>query len=181
MLCLYACVEIDNSIGTNFLPKDQLYKTYAIEVPITDIRMAYPDSLSGLSSTRITVGAVRDDEFGLSTRASAFFVACNRKATQMRFASTVFDKYTARLSSIDNYADMDRFLDGLNLKVEFPAFAKSKDGIKCTEAEWDSSAPYLVPQLKALVSRYSKLGENAFYKYYLPVDDTVSKALEALE
>ena len=72
MLCLYACVEIDNSIGTNFLPKDQLYKTYAIEVPITDIRMAYPDSLSGLSSTRITVGAVRDDEFGLSTRASAF-------------------------------------------------------------------------------------------------------------
>ena len=72
MLCIYSCVEIDNSIGTNFLPSDQLYKTYAIEVPITDIRMAMPDSLSGVSSTRITVGAVRDDEFGLSTRASAF-------------------------------------------------------------------------------------------------------------
>lgn len=115
-----------------------------------------------------------------TTRATSFFVACNRKATQMRYASTVFDKYTARLSSIDNYADMDRFLDGLNFKVEFPAFAKSKDGIKCTEAEWDATAPYLVPQLKALVSRYSKLSENAFYKYYLPVDDTVTKALEAL-
>ena len=75
---------------------------------------------------------------------------------------------------------MDRFLTGLNLKVEFPAFTKA-EGIRCTEAEWDATAPYLVPQLNALVARYSKLGENAFYKYYLPVDDTVKKALESIE
>ena len=62
--------------------------------------------------------------------------------------------------------------------MEFPAYAKRQDGIGCTEAEWDASAPYLVPQLKALVSRYSKLGENAFYKYYLPVDNTVEVALQ---
>ena len=75
---------------------------------------------------------------------------------------------------------MDRFLSGINLKVEFTAFARSKDGISCTEAEWDESAPYLVPQLRALIARYSKLGDNAFYKYYLPVDDTVQKALEMI-
>ena len=74
---------------------------------------------------------------------------------------------------------MDRFLNGLNLKVEFPAFT-GKEGIRCTEAEWDATAPYLVPQLYALISRYSKLGENAFYKYYLPVDDTVLEALKGL-
>ena len=76
--------------------------------------------------------------------------------------------------------EMDRFLDGLNLKVDFPAFARQKDGIPCTEAEWDRTAPYLLPQLRALIARYSKLGENAFYKYYLPVDTTVDKALETL-
>ena len=115
-----------------------------------------------------------------TTRASAFYIACNRKATQMRYASQVFDRYSARLSAIDNYADMDRFLKGLNLKADFPAYALRQDGIRCTAAEWEQTAPYLLPQLSALIARYSKLGENAFYKYYLPVDDTVEKALELL-
>ena len=115
-----------------------------------------------------------------TTRASAFYVACNKKATQMRFASAIFDKHARELSAIDNYPAMDRFLRGLNYKVEFPAFARTKDGIRCTEAEWDATASYLVPQLNALISRYSKLGENAFYKYYLPVDNTVEEALKLL-
>ena len=115
-----------------------------------------------------------------TTRASDFYVACNKKATQMRFASAIFDRYARQLSAIDNFPDMDRFLAGLRFKVEFPAFARSKDGIPCTEAEWDATASYLVPQLNALVARYSKLGENAFYKYYLPVDNTVTVALSAL-
>ena len=115
-----------------------------------------------------------------TTRASNFYISCNRKATQMRFASAIFDRYAGTLVTIDNFADMDRFLDRLNLKVEFPAFASRKDGIPCTEAEWDESAPYLLPQIKALIARYSKLGENAFYKYYLPVDNTVEEALKQL-
>jgi len=115
-----------------------------------------------------------------TSRASDFYVACNKKATQMRFASQVFDRYTTKLASIDNYPEMDRFLDGLNFQVEFPAFARQKDNIPCTEAEWDRTAPYLLPQLRALIARYSKLGENAFYKYYLPVDTTVTQALESL-
>jgi hypothetical protein len=75
---------------------------------------------------------------------------------------------------------MDRFLDGMDLKANFRDFARTKDGITCTEAEWNDTAPYLVPQLRALIARYSKLGDNAFYKYYLPVDDTVQKALELI-
>ncbi len=115
-----------------------------------------------------------------TTRASDFFIACNRKATQMRYASQIFDKHTARLSSIDSYKEMDDFLSSLNLRVDFPAFARKTDGISCTEAEWDQTQAYLLPQLRALIARYSKLGENAFYKYYLPVDDTVTKVLESL-
>jgi carboxyl-terminal processing protease len=115
-----------------------------------------------------------------TSRASDFYVACNKKATQMRFAAQVFDRHTTKLVSIDNYPEMDRFLDGLNLKVEFPAFARRKDNIPCTEAEWDRTEAYLMPQLRALIARYSKLGENAFYKYYLPADSTVTQALENL-
>jgi len=115
-----------------------------------------------------------------TTRASNFFIECNRKATQMRFASKVFDRNASTLREIDNYPDMDKFLRGLNLKVSFPAYAR-EDGIRCTEAEWDITEPYLLPQLHALIARYSKLGNNAFYKYYLPVDDTVKEAIQKIE
>ena len=115
-----------------------------------------------------------------TTRASDFYIACNRKTTQMRFAAAMFDRYSARILPISTFPEMDRFLEGLNLKVEFPAWALKMDGIRCTEAQWDESAPYLVPQLKALIARYSKLGENAFYKYYLPVDNTLERALALL-
>ena len=115
-----------------------------------------------------------------TTHTTKFYQQCSRKATTMRFASAMFDKYGSRLSEIDSFTSMDRFLSGLNLKVEFPAYARSKDGIACTEAEWNLTAPYLVPEINALVSRYSKLGENAFYRYYLPLDTAVDAALERL-
>ena len=99
----------------------------------------------------------------------------------MRFASEVFDKHSRRLQAIDNFRDMDIFLNNINLKVEFSKYAKTVDNIHCTEAEWDESEPYLLPQLKALISRYSRLGENAFYKYYLPVDNTVENAVELIK
>ena len=113
-----------------------------------------------------------------TTRATAFFIACNRKTTQMRFASSVFDRHVAALREIDSFEAMDRFLARLDLKGEFLAFARNRDGISCSEAEWKETEPYLMPQLRALVARYSKLGDNAFYKYYLPVDETVKVALQ---
>ena len=116
-----------------------------------------------------------------TTRASDFYIACNKKATQMRFASAIFDKYSRRLQAIDNFRDMDIFLNNINLEVEFSQYAKTVDNIHCTEAEWDESEPYLLPQLKALISRYSRLGENAFYKYYLPVDYTVENAVKLIK
>ena len=70
-LCFISCVEIDNTIGSDMIPKDQSFKTYAIEVPITTIYMEMLDSLSGVSTTRMTIGAIRDQDFGLTTRATA--------------------------------------------------------------------------------------------------------------
>lgn len=116
-----------------------------------------------------------------TTRASNFFVQCNKKATQMRFASWIFDRNSAKIRQIDTYQKMDAFLKGLNLKVSFPAYALKTDGIECSPKEWETTAQYLEPQLNALISRYSPLGENAFYKYYIPVDETVQKTLEALK
>lgn len=114
-----------------------------------------------------------------TTRASQFYIACNRKSTQMRFAASLFDKYPRRLAGIDSFEEMDRFLDELNIPVAFPKYALDRDGITIREGEWAETAPYLLPQLKALISRYSKLGENAFYRYYLEIDEVLKRALAA--
>lgn len=114
-----------------------------------------------------------------TTRATKFFIACNKKATQMRFASAMFDRHKGRLTEIEDYGELNSFLDRLNLPVAFREYASSKDGITCTQKEWEETSEYLLPQLRALVGRYSKLGENAFYKMYLNIDPTLQKAIES--
>lgn len=114
-----------------------------------------------------------------TTRVTKFFIACNKKATQMRFASAMFDRNKGSLTEIGDYDELNRFLDRMNLPAAFREYASSKDGISCTQKEWDETSDYLLPQLRALVGRYSRLGENAFYKMYLNVDVTLKKAIES--
>ncbi|MBR1872011.1 MAG: S41 family peptidase [Bacteroidales bacterium] len=113
-----------------------------------------------------------------TTRATNFFLACNRKATQMRFANRFFDSNKSRITAIDDFDTLERYLDGCDIKGQFLAFAASRDGLKPAPGEWEKTEYYLMPQLRALIGRYSKLGENAFYKLYLPVDETVRIAME---
>ena len=115
-----------------------------------------------------------------TTSASPFYIACNRKTTQMRFAAAMFDKYSKQLLAIDNYRDMDAFLKRIDVPGAFRRFALNRDGIMVSDAEYAETLEYLQPQLNALVARYSKLNENAFYKYYLPVDVTVTAALKSI-
>ena len=69
-----------------------------------------------------------------TTRATRFYIACNRKATQMRFASDIFDQYKGSLSVIDNYKDLEAFLNRLDIPTQFQRFAARKDGIKAQPA-----------------------------------------------
>lgn len=73
---------------------------------------------------------------------------------------------------------LDRYLSTASLESRFLAFAKAKDGLEPADsAEWEDTKSYMMPQVNALVGRYSKLGENAFYHLYLPIDNTVTIAL----
>ncbi len=65
-----SCVNINSSLGESFIADNQLYDLYTVEFPIEDINMEMADSLSSYSLYKFTVGAVRDDTFGLTTRSS---------------------------------------------------------------------------------------------------------------
>ncbi|MCI6492429.1 MAG: S41 family peptidase [Bacteroidales bacterium] len=112
-----------------------------------------------------------------TTKATKFYINCNKKATQMRFASAMFDKYRSQLAEINDFKALERWMDEVSLERQFLDFASSKDALKPSAAEWESSKSYMMPQLKALVGRYSKLDEEAFYRFYIPVDDALQQAL----
>ena len=114
-----------------------------------------------------------------TTRASDFYIACNKKATPMRFASAMFDRYKATLSPVNDFDQLGKVLDRMDIPTKFREYASRVDGIPCTQSEWEKTEEYLLPQLRALIGRYSRLGEDAFYKMYLGVDTTVRKAIES--
>ena len=113
-----------------------------------------------------------------TTKATTFYINCNKKATQMRFAQEMFDKYRGSLASIDDFEKLDSYLDEINLGSQFISYAERMDGIKLKKGEWEETEPYLIPQLKALVGRFSKLEDEAFYRFYIPIDDTIQAALK---
>ncbi len=113
-----------------------------------------------------------------TTKATTFYIDCNRKATMMRFAQDMFDRYGSSLSSIDDFDRLTAYLDELDLSAQFLSYALRVDGLKPKEGEWEITEPYLLPQLKALVGRFSKLDDEAFYRFYLPIDDTIQAALK---
>ena len=106
-----------------------------------------------------------------TTKASPFYIACNRKATPMRFASAYFDTHREELGSIGEYGALLRYLDGADLEKKFLAFALEHDGLKpASESDFTDMRDYLMTSVRALIGRYSRLGDNAFYHLYLSID-----------
>ena len=113
-----------------------------------------------------------------TTKASDFYINANRKATTMRFASSFFDAHKKELSTIDDYGKLLKYLDNASLESRFLSYAASADGLVPAAGEWEANKDYIMAQVRALVGRYSKLGDNAYYHLYLPVDNVVHCAMK---
>ena len=93
----------------------------------------------------------------------------------------MFDKYKGALASISDFSALERYLRDINLEQQFLDYAARVDGFTPKAGEWEESRDYMMPQINGLVGRFSKVGEEAFYRFYLDVDDSIIKALEVLE
>ena len=116
-----------------------------------------------------------------TTKAPDFMIKCNRMATAMRFASAMFDKYRTALAGIDDFKTLEKYLEDISLESQFLDYAARVDGFKPAAGEWEESRDYMMPQINGLVGRFSKVGEEAFYRFYLSIDDSIRKALKCLE
>lgn len=113
-----------------------------------------------------------------TTRAGDFYIQCNRKATSMRFASRFFDLHKAEIAPIDDYSQLLKYLDGASLERSFLEFARKEDGLVPSASEWKTDREYMMIQVKALVGRYSRLGDDAFYHLYLQIDNVFKASLQ---
>ena len=113
-----------------------------------------------------------------TTKATRFFINCNKKATTVRFASAMFDKYKGELAEIEDFDKLAAYLESIDLDSQFLEFADRVDGIRPAKGEWAESRVYMMPQINALVGRYSKLNDEAFHRFYIPIDDNLQTALQ---
>lgn len=113
-----------------------------------------------------------------TTKATRFFINCNKKATIVRFASAMFDKYKGELAEIEDFDKLAAYLESIDLDSQFLEFADRVDGIRPAKGEWAESRVYMMPQINALVGRYSKLNDEAFHRFYIPIDDNIQTALK---
>ena len=112
-----------------------------------------------------------------TTKASKFFINCNKKAVMMRFASNFFDGNKTALSRIDDFERLDRWMNEVDVEQQFLNYAAKVENLKPAAGEWEKTKWYMMPQVKALVGRYSKLQDEAFYRFYLPIDNEFQTAL----
>ena len=112
-----------------------------------------------------------------TTKASKFFINCNKKAVMMRFASNFFDRNKSSLSRIDDFARLEKWMTDVDVEQQFLNYAAKVENLKPAAGEWEKTRWYMLPQVKALVGRYSKLHDEAFYRFYLPIDNEFQTAL----
>ena len=157
-----------------------IQKPYSDDYDYEVLRRYDSGEMVHADSMRIEKGGILPDVFVPidTTRAGQFYLACSRKATAMRFASAFFDTHSRELSRIDDYNSLLGWLDRADLERQFLAFAKSKDGLVPRPEEWVTDRQYIMTQVQALVGRYSKLGDKAYYHLFLQIDPTFKAAME---
>ncbi len=130
-------------------------------------------------SMKLSKGGILPDVFVPidTTRATGFYINCNRKATAMRFASSYFDAHRSEFELIDEYSELLAYFRTSGIERDFLGYASRVDGLTPSGTEWADSKDYMLTQVYALIGRYSRLGDNAFYHIYLNIDDCYKAAI----
>lgn len=75
-LCIFACgtscIYVNEELGNNFIPSDQRYEIHIKEFPIRNITEKPVNDLSGFSSSRITIGSIKNEDGDVVSKSSAF-------------------------------------------------------------------------------------------------------------
>ena len=171
------------TVARYFTPSGRCIQKPYSEDYVYDIYKRYENGeMLAADSMNVDNGGIIPDIFVPidTTKVESFYINCSKKATPMRFASAYFDSHRAELQAIDDYDELLKYLDSISLEQRFLGFARNRDELIPTKSEWEIERTYMMTQVRALVGRYSQLGDNAFYHLYLQTDDVFKAAMAAL-
>lgn len=112
-----SCVNVNTTLGEGFNQIEQLYDVYTAELPLDQIEMCYPDSLSAYSSRRLTVGCIRDEVFGLVDRTAAFSLIPSNDTLDFGTNARVRQFHISFDKDTTNYRDASQSAIIQNLQV----------------------------------------------------------------
>lgn len=116
-----------------------------------------------------------------TTDMTRYFLEVSGRNIIYRYTIEYSDRHRAQLDKIETLDDMRRFLDAdSNLLNDFVRYAE-RHGVKSNQREIAISQKLITAQLRAYISRNTKLESDGFYDNIHAIDKTVTKALEVLE
>ncbi|MCF0174604.1 MAG: PDZ domain-containing protein [Bacteroidales bacterium] len=147
----------------------------------TDIYSRYiHGEMVSRDSVKVDEGGIMPDVFvGIdTTRANDFHIAVNKKSVIMRFSNSLFQRDKEKILAIKSFSDAEKYISSINIENQFVEYAVKSGVPRPTPQEWNEAKDYILPHIEGLVLRYSPLGEEAYYQYVIPMDDTIQEALK---
>ena len=110
LLSSAACVKVNEQLGENLIPTDQLWDVFSPKVASfveNDIELKISDSLSAYTSRRLVFGAIKDGELGTCTKATSFTLVPTLKDIDLGENTVVrqfhFSAVRDTLSTVNDY------------------------------------------------------------------------------
>ena len=115
-----------------------------------------------------------------TTDVTKYFVEVSGRNILYRYTIEYADRHRAELDKIETLGQLRAFLDAdRNLLDDFVAYA-TRHGVKPVPREIAVSRQLIEAQLRAYISRNTKLESNGFYDNIYKIDNAVLRSLEVL-
>lgn len=106
-----------------------------------------------------------------------FYVECNRLGLQIKYASEVLDAHTEQIAAARDMASFNRFIGGIGIEDGFLSFA-ARNKVNPGPGEWERSRDFMLTQVRALIARFTPMGDEAFYPIYQQTDKLILTAVK---
>lgn len=103
-----------------------------------------------------------------------FLVRINRQSAQVKFSIEISDMYRKELQAVNNLDELNELLDSMDLERRFRQYLK-KASIPVNKEQWSISEEIFMTQIRAMIGRYSKLEDAAFYPIISEIDNVIQK------
>ncbi len=107
---------------------------------------------------------------------SNLYLTISKRSLLMKFSAKMAEKYRSQLGEVSQMEELNLLLDNMNLQSALYSYLRA-NSVDVPKAQWDESGKVIMTQLRALIGRYSKLEDNAFYPIIDDIDNVLQRAV----